>query len=92
MAPASHLQPVDDGDRSNNQFRSAEMRLRELGASYYSLETGGPYGDNYRFYCKVRLQGNANEVLAFNALEDDPLKAMNNVVRQVELWRDHLRQ
>jgi hypothetical protein len=71
-------------------FQTAEMRLRELGATYYLLETLGPTADEYRFVCKVPSGVRADEMLAFFSVDRDPLGAMNNVVRQVETWRSHL--
>jgi hypothetical protein len=83
-----------DSGFPSDYFRGAEQRLRQLGATYYLLETLGSSGDNYRFFCKVALgQGqNSNEALAFFATNADPLAAMEDVVRQVEAWRTHLRQ
>jgi hypothetical protein len=73
-------------------FRGAEQKLRQLGATYYVLETLGPAGDSYRFFCKVAVSQNPDQVLAFFATNPDPLAAMGDVVRQVEMWRAHLRQ
>ena len=73
-------------------FRGAEQKLRQLGATYYLLETLGPAGDSYRFFCKVAVSQNPDQVLAFFATNPDPLAAMDDVVRQVEAWRVHLRQ
>jgi hypothetical protein len=73
-------------------FRSAETRLRALGATYYLLETLGTSGDQYRFVCKVAAPRQPEQTLAFFAVESDPLAAMNQVVRQVESWRSHLNQ
>jgi hypothetical protein len=73
-------------------FRAAETRLRDLGATYYLLETLGSAGDQYRFVCKVAAIGQPDQMLAFFAVDRDPLAAMNNVVRQVEGWRSHLTQ
>ncbi len=70
-------------------FRNAEQRLRELGATYYLLETLGPDGGQYRFVCKVAVAQN-REPVAFFATENDPLAAMNNVIYQLEGWRSRL--
>ena len=70
-------------------FREAEQRLRELGATYYLLETLGPDSAGYRFFCKVALGSKPDETLAFFATDRDPLAAMHEVVRQVEGWRTH---
>ena len=89
------IAPGPRGTESTNRFppdyfRSAETRLRALGATYYLLETLGPTGDQYRFICKVAAQGQPQQMLAFFAVESDALAAMNNVVRQVESWRSQL--
>lgn len=73
-----------------DHFRIAETRLRRLGATYYLLETLGPAGDQYRFVCKVAGGSQPEEMLAFFAVDTDPLAAMENVARQVEGWRAHL--
>jgi hypothetical protein len=66
-----------------------EQRLRELGATYYLLETWGAGGDRYRFFCKMAIAGNAdyNRNRIFQATAVDPLRAMQDVLGQVEQWR-----
>jgi len=68
-------------------FQVAEQRLRDLGARYYLLETFGPQGESYRFFCKVAAGQNSDQVRDFVAMDYDPLVAMHNVVQQVERWR-----
>jgi hypothetical protein len=70
-------------------FQAAEARLRALGATYYLLETLGATAEQYRFVCKVATGSQPDQMLAFFAVDRDPLGAMNNVVRQVESWRSH---
>jgi hypothetical protein len=70
-------------------FREAEARLRQLGATYYRLETLEPQASQYRFFCKVALGPKENETLAFFATDRDPLAAIEQVVRQIEGWRTH---
>jgi hypothetical protein len=71
------------------QFRRMEQRLRDLGATYYLLETWGTNGDRYRFFCKMSLAGNAdyNRNRIFQATAVDPMQAMRDVLSQVEQWR-----
>ncbi len=71
------------------QFRRMEQRLRDLGATYYLLETWGTNGDRYRFFCKMSLAGNAdyNRNRIFQATAADPMQAMQDVLAQVEQWR-----
>ena len=73
-------------DSCTAQFRHVEGRLRELGATYYLLET---FGDGYRFYCEVAIDGNADSgrKRAFQATDPDPLTAMKRVLDQVESFR-----
>jgi hypothetical protein len=77
------------GSDCTAQFRGMEKRLRELGATYYLLETWGSSGDRYRFFCKMSLAGNAdyNRNRIFQATAADPLRAMQDVLAQVEQWR-----
>ena len=77
------------GDNCTAQFRRMEQRLRQLGATYYLLETWGTTGDRYRFLCKMALAGSADydRNRIFQATAADPLRAMQNVLEQVEQWR-----
>ena len=80
--------PVASGAGSDNeQFRRAEARLRELGATHYTLETWGSDNNRYRFVCKMAIGGNPGANRYFQAIEDDPWRAMNAVLQQVEAWR-----
>jgi hypothetical protein len=71
----------------DEQFRWAEQRLRELGATHYLLETWGPDNNRYRFACKMALGGNTAVNRYFQAIDDDPWRAMESVLQQVEQWR-----
>jgi hypothetical protein len=70
------------------QFRRIEQRLRELGATYYLLETWGPNADRYRFACKMAIAGNSEHgpQRFFQATAAEPLRAMQDVLEQVEQW------
>ena len=70
-----------------DQFTYIQERLRELGATYYLLESWGSREQLYRFYCKVAVGGNPNYTHYFEATDSDPLQAMGQVLRQVEGWR-----
>lgn len=76
----------------DEKFRLAELRLRSLGATKYTLETWGPDNNRYRFACKMAIAGNANANRLFQAVEDDPWLAMESVLRQVEEWRSQTQQ
>ena len=69
-------------------FRSIQDRLRELGATYYLLESWGNRQQMFRFYCKMAVGGNPNYTHYFEAMESDPLQAMRQVLAQVETWRE----
>jgi hypothetical protein len=76
----------------DEKFRLAELRLRSLGATKYTLETWGPDNNRYRFACKMAIAGNANANRLFQAVEDDPWLAMESVLHQVEEWRSQSQQ
>jgi len=78
--------PVAAGT-NDEKFRRAEMRLRELGATHYMLETWGPDNNRYRFVCKMAIGGNAEVNRYFQAIDENPWQAMETVLRQVEDWR-----
>ena len=82
-------QTAGTGTSCTAEFRRIEQRLRELGATYYLLETWGRTGDRYRFLCRMALTGNSNYGAdrIFLATDSDPLRAMENVLQQAEQWR-----
>ena len=57
-----------------------EQRLRELGATYYRLESGGDPAQ-YWFTCRV---AEAQGEVEFQGSANDSLRAMENVLHQVE--------
>ncbi len=71
----------------SDPFRSIPDRLRQLGATYYLLESWGSEPQMYRFYCKMAMGGNADYTRYFEAADADPLQAMVQVLQQVETWR-----
>ncbi len=73
---------------ANEQFAALERKLRDLGASYYLLETWGNDGELYRFQCKMGVGGNPNYQRHFEATDRDKLQAMARVLEQVEAWRN----
>lgn len=75
------------GAGTDEKFRQAEMRLRELGATHYMLETWGPDNSRYRFVCKMAVGGNAEVNRYFQAIDDNPWQAMQSVLAQIEQWR-----
>lgn len=72
---------------SAEPFQQIQNRLRQMGATYYLLESWGVQGDLYRFYCKMAVGGNANYTRYFEAVDSDPLRVMSKVLQDVETWR-----
>lgn len=68
-------------------FVWTQQRLRELGATYYVLETWGPGGGQYRFHCKMAIGGNPDQTRHFEATDANPARAMQMVLQQVEASR-----
>jgi hypothetical protein len=62
-------------------------QLRQLGASYYALETWGAQGRYFRFQAKVAAGSGASYARHFEAIDPDAEEAMASVVGQVERWR-----
>ena len=84
--PAENSRSTDS--TAADPFRSIQDRLRQLGATYYLLESWGSHQQLYRFYCKMAVGGNADYTRHFEATNSDPLHAMTQVLRQVVRWRD----
>ena len=64
-----------------------QLRLRELGATYYLLEAWGNGQQLYRFSCRMAIGGNSDLTRYFEAVDVDSQQAMQQVLRQVETWR-----
>jgi hypothetical protein len=75
----------------NEQFTYVQDRLRQMGATYYLLESWGDQKQEYRFYCRMAIGGNSQYTRSFWAIDNDPLRAMNQVLDQVESWRSAAR-
>ena len=85
--------PETDKPRSlEDRLRELGGRLQQLGATYYRLESWGHDAQLYRFQCKVSLADDSDLVRCYEAIENDPLRAMLQVLREVEaagLGRTH---
>jgi len=77
---ASSLSPSD-------QFKYVQDRLRHLGATYFVLETCGDEKRDFRFYCRMSMGGNPRVTKPFWCFDSDPLRAMTQVLKQVEDWQ-----
>ena len=73
---------------SPNPFLTLQDRLRQLGATYYLLETWGNQRQLYRFYCQVAVGGNVGYTRYFEATNSNPIEAMYDGLRQVESCRN----
>ena len=65
-----------------------ENRLQRFGATYYVLEAWGSEQQLFRFFCKMAVGGNADFTHCFEATDADPVQAMQQVLKQVEAWRE----
>ncbi len=74
-------EPVADGP-----FERIERRLRELGATYYRLETWGSDGRSYRFYCQMGPATATSRPPTFEAIDHRSLGAMQRVLADIEAW------
>jgi hypothetical protein len=84
------LSPPDDEKLAaevQRAMESVQQRLQALGAVHYRLETAGPRGEQYYFRCTAALPSNPNYHRYFEATEGDPLRAMEQVLAQIEAWR-----
>ena len=70
-----------------DRFTYIQTRLRELGATYYLLESWGADGQYFRFHCRMAVGGSQGYARHFEATESDALQAMARVLNEVEAWR-----
>jgi hypothetical protein len=87
MAAAPVVLPNATTNAGDEKFHRAEARLRELGATYYMLESWGADNSQYRFVCKMAMNGNPGMNQFFQATKNDAWGAMEDVLAQVEQWR-----
>jgi hypothetical protein len=75
------------GSRSRPLFpdeaEQIQQQLRRLGAVHYVLESWGSEG-NYRFVCRIAIEGNPQYTRYFEATGRDGLSVMKRVLQQVE--------
>jgi len=71
----------------SDSYTVIQDRLRQLGATYYLLESWGDPDRQYRFFCRMAIGGNAKSTRSFWSIDTDPFKAMRQVLQQVEAWR-----
>lgn len=72
---------------SDNALSEGERQLRQLGATYFRLETWGVEGNLYRCSCNVALKPGSRATRHFQAIEAAPSQAIGAVIKQVDAWR-----
>lgn len=75
--------PIEPLDR----FSQTQERLHQLGATYYLLESWGQGEQLFRFCCRVAVTGSPDYTRYFEAINAEPMVAMNEVLTEVEAWR-----
>jgi hypothetical protein len=80
MATAQSLQ-------ASSEVVYIQRRLRNLGAAYYALETWGAQGRLFRFHARMSVGSGAGCLRHFEAVDADPMRAMAEVLDQVETWQ-----
>jgi hypothetical protein len=68
-------------------WQSKAAPLQQLGAVEYTLEKWGDSGRLYRFRCLVAFDSSPGNRRHFEAVDEDGARAVEEVVRQVRLWR-----
>ncbi|KKK76352.1 hypothetical protein LCGC14_2864540, partial [marine sediment metagenome] len=93
VVPAGYIEPVDRAappntseriDPTADRFTWIQDRLRQLGATYYVLETLEGRQDLYRFHCRMAVGGNSSYTRNYEAVDSSPLGAMSKVLQQVQ--------
>ena len=79
--------PSTGATHTADPFAVLQQRLRKAGATYYLLESWGDRQQLFRCYCRVAIGGNPAHTRHFEATDAEPLAAMSEVLRQIEVWR-----
>ena len=92
-APAAPLAEVERNPAADpNQALSQQAepllaRLRSLGAAEYTLEKWGNQGQLYRFCCAMPLAQSDDHTRQFEAVAENPLASIEQVVGEVASWQ-----
>jgi hypothetical protein len=89
VIPAPPANVATPAAAPSSEFGGIPERLQKLGATYYVLESWGNDQHLYRFYCRMAVAGSVNYTHCFEATDTDPGQAMQQVLQQVESWRQH---
>ena len=94
VVPVDYQSPLESNNKPSvglqtaaTPFMAMQDRLRQLGATYYLLETWGNQRQFFRFYCQMAVGGNSAYTHYFEAINANPIQAMADVLAQVERWR-----
>jgi hypothetical protein len=71
---------------ADDRFTTIQQRLRQLGASWYALETWGTEG-RFHFTCRVSVEGNPSLSRLFQSSDAEAVQAMAKVLHDVEAWK-----
>ena len=90
IKPASRVTAVSDDSEVSleSQVEPHLSVLRSLGASEYALEEWGEEGQLFRFRCKVALGSSDDWTKHFEAVSEDALTAILEVVGEVSSWQN----
>jgi len=86
MLPAPDAPPAGAA-QAQQGFAPLLARLRQLGATHYRLESWGADLAMCRFECRVAVGPGTNLVRQFDAVGSDPIRAMTQVLDDIERWR-----
>lgn len=84
--PAALTRPAPPANLNSAAFQQGQQRLRELGASYFKLETTGEATERYRAVCQIAAPN--GPVQNFTSIHADALTALNDVISQIEGKRE----
>jgi hypothetical protein len=84
--PTVLTRPTPPADLNSAAFKQGQQRLRELGASYFKLETTGEATERYRAVCQIAAPN--QPVQNFTSIHADALTALNDVITQIEGKRE----
>lgn len=86
VSPAGLTRTTPTADLNSAAFKQGQQRLRELGASYFKLETTGEATARYRAVCQIAAPN--RPVQNFTSIHTDALTALNDVISQIEGKRE----
>lgn len=74
--------------KPKGRYGELEDELKELGATYYRLETWGDRGEYFKFSCYMPNPNEPGNLLKhFQAVEGDDIEAMKKVLQDIRTWK-----